>query len=109
MEYFGVIAFIMLCCFSEIPKKIKHLEAKMKKMERKQKGESQMSKLINELAGRECKIKSDSELALVGSSELLCFVLDIDDEWIKIQFTDKKKNQVTKLLRIENIEEIEVI
>lgn len=38
-----------------------------------------------------------------------CHVLDADDEWIKVSFTDKKKNQITKLLRIENISEVEII
>ena len=32
-----------------------------------------------------------------------------DDEWIKVQFTDKKKKQVTKLLRIEHIDEVEIL
>ena len=39
----------------------------------------------------------------------ICHVLDADDEWIKVSFTDKKKNQITKLLRIENISEVEII
>lgn len=38
-----------------------------------------------------------------------CFVLDTDDEWVKIRFNDKKNNQITKLLRIENIDEIEIL
>lgn len=38
-----------------------------------------------------------------------CLVLDTDDEWMKVRFTDKKNNQITKLLRIENIDEIEIV
>lgn len=38
-----------------------------------------------------------------------CCVLDTDDEWVKIRFNDKKNNQITKLLRIENIDEIEIL
>ena len=34
--------------------------------------------------------------------------LDADDEWMKICYTDKKNKQVTKLLRIEAIDEIEI-
>lgn len=109
MEYLGVFAFIMIICHSALPGKIKHLEAAVKRLERKQKGENTMSKLINELVGKECKIKSDDALALVGSPELQCLVLDTDDEWIKVQFVDKKKNQITKLLRIENVDEIEIL
>ena len=37
-----------------------------------------------------------------------CMILDADDEWMKICYTDKKNKQVTKLLRIEAIDEIEI-
>ena len=50
-----------------------------------------------------------SALQLVGSTEMKCLVLDTDDEWMKVRFTDKKNNQITKLLRIENIDEIEIV
>lgn len=108
MEWFGMVAFIMVICCISYPEKVKRLEATVKRLERKQKGENSMSKLINELIGKECKIKSDDAFALVGSDEVVCSVLDADDEWIKIQFIDKKKNTITKLLRIENIDEIEI-
>ena len=87
MEYMGVAAFIMACYLigQSLPDKVKRLEAKLKRFERKQKGENTMSKLMNELVGKECKIKSDDALALVGSQEIQCVVLDIDDEWMKIK------------------------
>ena len=109
MEYLGAFAFIMMLFYSSYPAKVKHIEAKVKRMERKQKGENAMSKLIDELKGKECKIKSEDALVLVGSEEMACLVLDTDDEWIKVQFTDKKKNTIIKLLRIENIEEIQIL
>jgi len=109
MEFFGLIAFFMLLCYSSYPGKVKRLESKIKQMERKQKGENIMSKLISELAGKECKIKCEEALSLVGNEEMVCSVLDTDDEWIKVQVVDKKKNQITKLIRIENIEEIEIL
>ena len=68
-----------------------------------------MSKLIAELVGKSCKIKSDDALHPVGKEEMLCCVLDVDDEWIKISFTDKKGKQMTKLIRIEKIDEIEIV
>ena len=42
-----------------------------------------------------------------GNTELSCKIIDADDEWIKICFTEKKDKQVVKLMRIENIESIE--
>ena len=111
MEYMGTAAFIMACYLigQSLPDKIKRLEAGVKRLERKQKGESNMSKLINELVGKECKIKSDDALSLVGSQEMQCVVLDTDDEWMKVQYTDKKKNRVTKLIRIENVDGVEIL
>ena len=109
MEFLGLLAFLMILCYSSYPGKVKRMESKIKQMERKQKGENVMSKLISELAGKECKIKCEEALSLVGSEEMVCNVLDTDDEWIKVQVINKKKNQITKLLRIENIEEIEIL
>lgn len=110
MEWFGIMALIIILCYSSYPNKVKRIEAKVKRLERKNKGENTMSKLISELVNKKCKIISDDALAIVGSTELKCMVLDTDDEWIKVQFTDKKKNnKVIKLLRIENIDGIEVM
>ena len=38
-----------------------------------------------------------------------CYVLDVDDEWIKIQYEDKKKGTVTRLFRIQYIGEVEML
>ena len=45
--------------------------------------------------------------AYPGKTELSCNIIDVDDEWIKICYTEKKDKQVVKLMRIENIESIE--
>ena len=42
-----------------------------------------------------------------GNTDLSCKIIDADDEWIKICYTEKKDKQVVKLMRIENIESIE--
>ena len=109
MEWIGLVALALILCYSSYPGRVKRLEATMKKVERQQRGENVMSKLISDLVQKECKIKTDDALQLVGSTELLCHVLDADDEWIKVSFADRKKNQITKLLRIENISEVEII
>ena len=41
------------------------------------------------------------------NTELSCKIIDADDEWIKICYTEKKDKQIVKLMRIENIESIE--
>ena len=109
MEWIGLVALVIVLCYSSYPGKVKRLEATVKRLERKQRGDDSMSKLISELKNKECMVKSDDALQWVGNAEIKCLVLDSDDEWIKIRFTNKKDKQITKLLRIENVDEIEVI
>lgn len=109
MEWIGLVALVLVLCYSSYPGKVRHLESVVRKLERKQKGENEMSKLISNLVNQEIIIKSDDALQLVGKTELLCNVLDADDEWIKVRYMDKKNNQITKLLRIENIDEVEIV
>lgn len=68
-----------------------------------------MSKMINELVGKSCIIKTDDAIALVGSAELACTVLDADDEWIKLTYTEKKNHTKTKIMRIDSIDSVEMI
>ena len=64
MEYFSVFVFILMLAYSSYPGKVRRLEAKLKKMEKRQKGENVMSKMINELVGKQCRIKPDEEMEL---------------------------------------------
>ena len=96
MEYCGIIALVLLLCYSAYPGKVKRLESKVKRLEKRQKGDNYMSQLIDDLVGEQCTIKSEAILNFA------------DDEWMKICYTDKKNKQVTKLLRIEAIDEIEI-
>ena len=107
MEWFGIVALLLLLCYSAYPGKVKRLETKVKQLEKKQRGETYMSKLINSLVGKQCIIRSDSFLGFAGKTEVSCKIVDADDEWIRICYTEKKDKQVVKLLRIENIDAIE--
>ena len=107
MEWFGIIALILLLYYSAYPGKVKRLETKVKRLEKKQRGVAYMSKLINDLVGKQCIIRSEFIFSFAGKTELSCKIIDADDEWIKICYTEKKDKQVVKLMRIENIESIE--
>ena len=107
MEWFGIVALLLILCYSTYPGKVRHLEAKVKQLEKKQRGVAYMSKLINDLVGKQCIISSESIFSLAGKTELSCKITDADDEWIKICYTDKKDKQVVKLMRIENVDSIE--
>ena len=107
MEWFGIVALLLLLCYSAYPGKVKRLETKVKRLEKKQRGMAYMSKLINDLVGKQCIIRSEFIFSFAGKTELSCKIIDADDEWIKICYTEKKDRQIVKLMRIENIESIE--
>ena len=52
MEWFGIVALLLLLCYSAYPGKVKRLEMKVKRLEKKQRGVAYMSKLINDLVGK---------------------------------------------------------
>lgn len=108
MEWMGCIAFIMAISYCGYPGRVNNLEGKIKRLERKQRGNHEMSKLINELIGKTCKIQTNEDSAL-DIDEIPCTVLDTDDEWMKITYTDEKNGQKTAVLRIDSIEKVELI
>lgn len=75
------------------------LERKVKKLERNVNGESKMSGIIKDLIGMECTIDGD------GFFSTRCTILDVDDEWVKLIVHEKKKD-LTKIIRIDNIDSI---
>ena len=75
------------------------LERKVKKLERNVNGGSKMSGIIKDLIGKECTIDGD------GFFSTRCTVLDADDEWVKLIVHEKKKD-LTKIIRIDNIDSI---
>jgi len=105
LEWMGWFAFTIILCYASYPGRVKKLEDKVKKLEIKQKGDKKMSKIINELVGKQCKIKTEDEII---NENFNCTVLDTDDEWIKFTYTDKKNNIMTKILRIEAIDSIDL-
>lgn len=75
------------------------LESKVRRLERKLNGGNAVSKLINNLVGKDCVIDGNG---FYGSK---CTVADADDEWVKLIFHEKK-NDVTRIVRIDSIEKI---
>ena len=73
------------------------LERKVKKLERNVNGGSKMSGIIKDLIGMECT--GD------GFFSTRCTILDVDDEWVKLIVHEKKK-ELTKIIRIDNIDSI---
>ncbi|MBQ9803079.1 MAG: hypothetical protein IJW51_08445 [Clostridia bacterium] len=62
-----------------------------------------MSDMLLSLKGCCCSIRNEDAEYLTGSPDIVCEVLDIDDEWIKIYYTDKTGRRVIKVERTESI------
>lgn len=109
MEFFGFMAFILVLSYSDYPSKTKKLAREIKRLKRGIKGENEMSMLLNELVGKDCEIKMVEDAISFASTDLTCTVLDVDDEWLKIRLRNKKDKLIEQLIRVENIESIELV
>ena len=92
--------FLVLIYTSQ-SKKIKRLEKRLKVIERKEKGNIEMSRLLKELIGKNPTIVGQ----VFGTS--LWEVVDVDEEWVKLRSVDKKGKEKFKLQRIEDIQTVE--
>ena len=90
---------IMFCIYYS--QKVKKLENKIKRIEQKEKGNTEMSRLLKEMIGRTPVIVGQ----LFGTDNWE--VVDVDDEWVKLRRVDKKGKEKFKLQRIEDIQTIQ--
>ena len=90
MEYCGIIALVLLLCYSAYPGKVKRLESKVKRLEKKQKGDNYMSQLIDDLVGEQCTIKSEAILNFAGKTEFLFCVTTQLKIFYKQEIAEKK-------------------
>ena len=98
-----VLGFVplMIIFYLDHTQKVKKLENKIKKFERKEKGNTEMSRLLKEMIGRTPVIVGQ----LFGTDNWE--VVDVDGEWVKLRRVDKKGKEEFKLQRIEDIQTVE--
>ncbi|HEM6089951.1 TPA: hypothetical protein U2B88_002020 [Streptococcus suis] len=80
-------------------KKVKQLQARVKKLQKTTKGENQMSVLLKELVGSKAKIRFDDEFSIAYEY----IILAVDEEWVKISRELANGELETKLVRVDNI------
>lgn len=102
------LCLLLILCYCGYPKRVRKLEKKVKQLQRKQEGGSKMSKVIAGLVGKKCVIKS-GEILLTGESKVTGCVLETDDEWLKVSCTDKKGKTKIIIMKIDEIQGIEVV
>ena len=92
--------FLVLIYMSQ-SKKIKRIEKRLKVIERKEKGNIEMSRLLQEMIGKTPTIVGQ----VFGTDNWE--VVDVDEEWVKLRRVDKKGKEKFKLQRIEDIQTVE--
>ncbi|MBF0787746.1 MULTISPECIES: hypothetical protein [unclassified Streptococcus] len=104
-----MIDFILLITLAylgwSINDKFAKLTKRIYKLGRQENGGCEMSQLLKELEGEQCKFQFDD----IVNYDYLYSVLEVDEEWVKLRHTDKKGNSIVKIVRIDTIKEIEIV
>ena len=100
MWVWSFFPFLVLIYLSQ-SQKIKRLEKRLKVIERKEKGSTDMSRLLKELIGRTPVIAGQ----VFGTDNWE--VVDMDEDWVKLRRVDKKGKEKFKLQRIEDIQTVQ--
>ena len=87
--------------YASSEKKIKRLNKRIKRLEKQLKGNQDMSRLLEELKGQTATV-------LVSGVGFEYEILDIDEDWVKLSRENKKKEKEIKLVRIEDIQGIQL-
>lgn len=93
-----LVGFLFFNSLSD-SKKLRQLQARVKKLQKTTKGENQMSVLLKELVGSKAKIRFDEEFSITYEYTILA----VDEEWVKISRELANAELETKLVRVDNI------
>lgn len=67
-----------------------------------------MSDMLLDLTGHCCSVMNEDGEYLTGSADIVCQVLAVDEDWIKISYQDKVGRRVVKMERVEYIDRVEI-
>lgn len=91
----------LLIVYASSEKKIKGLNRRIRRLEKQVKGNQEMSRLLEELKGQTVTVT-------VNGFRTEYEIMDIDEDWVKLSRENKKKDKETKLVRIEDIQGIQL-
>lgn len=101
MEWLSLWIVFYLLFIDGKGKEIKRLRQRIKRLERKIKGGNEMSRLLEELKGQKATIT-------VGGFGTGYEIVDVDEDWVKLTRSDNKGNITTKLVRVDDIQSVEL-
>lgn len=94
------IPFIVIF-YASSEKKIKRLNKRIRRLEKQVKGNKEMSRLLEELKGQTVTVT-------VNGFGAEYEIMDIDEDWVKLSRDTIKQQRETKLVRIEDIQGIQL-
>ena len=92
---------LLFLIYTGSEKKIKRLNRRIRRLEKQLKGSQEMSRLLEELKGQTATVTVDGFGAEYE-------ILDIDEDWVKLSRETNKQQKETKLVRIEDIQDIQL-
>ena len=101
----GAIWILFIPClviiYASSEKKIKRLNKRIRRLEKQLKGNQDMSRLLEELKGQTVTVT-------VNGFGTEYEIIDIDEDWVKLTRVNHKQQRETKLVRIEDIQGIQL-
>ena len=94
------IPFIVIF-YASSEKKIKGLNRRIRRLEKQVKGNQDMSRLLEELKGQTVTVT-------VNGFGTTWEIVDFDEDWVKLSRETNKQQRETKLVRIEDIQDIQL-
>ena len=94
------IPFIVIF-YASSEKKIKGLNRRIRRLEKQVKGNKDMSRLLEELKGQTVTVT-------VNGFGTKYEIMDIDEDWVKLTRVINKQLSETKLVRIEDIQGVQL-
>ena len=91
----------LLIFYASSEKKIKRLNKRIRRLEKQLKGNQDMSRLLEELKGQ-------TVIVTVNGFGTEYEIIDIDEDWVKLSRETNKQQRETKLVRIEDIQDIQL-
>ena len=92
---------LLFLIYTGSEKKIKRLNRRIRRLEKQLKGSQEMSRLLEELKGQTVSIRLNG----FGSN---WEIVDFDEDWVKLTRVIHKQQRETKLVRIEDIQGIQL-
>ena len=91
----------LIIIYASSEKKIKRLNKRIRRLEKQVKGNQDMSRILEELKGQTVTVT-------VNGFGTEYEITDIDEDWVKLSRENKKKEKEFKLVRIEDIQGIQL-